>query len=42
MVLAAGLIPAAAGLAPGVLGSLMLSRTLSTFLYETNALYPLS
>ena len=37
----AGLIPAAAGLALGLLGSLMLSRTLSTFLYETNALDPL-
>ena len=41
MVLAAGLAPAAVGLVLGLLGSLMLSRTLSTFLYETNALDPL-
>jgi putative ABC transport system permease protein len=41
MVLAAGLTPAAAGLVLGLLGSLMLSRTLATFLYETNALDPL-
>ncbi len=41
LVLAAGMIPAAAGLTLGLLGSLMLSRTLSTFLYETNALDPL-
>ncbi len=40
LVLAAGMIPAAAGLTLGLLGSLMLSRTLSTFLYETNALDP--
>lgn len=40
MVLAAGLAPAAAGLALGLLGSAMLSRTLATFLYETNALDP--
>jgi putative ABC transport system permease protein len=41
MVLTAGLGPAAAGLGLGLLGSLLLSRTLSSFLYETNALDPL-
>ena len=41
MVLTAGLAPAAAGLGLGLLGSLLLSRTLSSFLYETNALDPL-
>jgi putative ABC transport system permease protein len=41
MVLAGGLGPAVAGLLLGVFGSLGLSRTLSTFLYETNALDPL-
>jgi putative ABC transport system permease protein len=41
MVLTAGLTPAAVGLVLGLLGSLMLSRTLATFLYETNALDPL-
>jgi hypothetical protein len=40
MVLSAGLVPAAAGLALGLLGSLALSRTASTFLYETSALDP--
>ncbi len=37
MVLAGGLALAVAGLALGLLGSLALSRTLSTFLYETSA-----
>jgi putative ABC transport system permease protein len=41
MVLTAGLAPAAAGLGLGLLGSLLLSRTLASFLYETNALDPL-
>jgi putative ABC transport system permease protein len=41
MVLAGGLIPAGAGLALGLLGSLALSRTLATFLYETDAIDPL-
>ena len=41
MVIVGGMTPAAAGLVLGLLGSLMLSRTLSTFLYETNALDPL-
>jgi predicted permease len=41
MVLAGGLGPAVAGLMLGLLGSLALSRTLSTFLYETNALDPM-
>ena len=40
MVLAGGLAPAIAGLALGFLGSLALSRTLSTFLYETSAARP--
>ena len=41
MVLAGGLAPAVAGLTLGLLGSLALSRTLSTFLYDTSALDPL-
>jgi predicted permease len=40
MVLAAGLTPALAGLALGLIGSFALSRTLTTFLYETNPLDP--
>jgi predicted permease len=41
MVLAGGLAPAIAGLGLGLLGSLALSRTLATFLYETSAIDPL-
>ena len=41
MVLAGGLAPVVAGLTIGLLGSLALSRTLSTFLYDTSALDPL-
>ena len=41
MVLAGGLAPAVAGLTLGLFGSLALSRTLSTFLYDTSALDPL-
>ena len=41
IVLAGGLIPALAGTALGLLGAFSLNRTLSTFLYETNALDPL-
>jgi putative ABC transport system permease protein len=41
MVLAGGLAPALAGLVLGLLGSLALSRTLATFLYDTSALDPL-
>jgi predicted permease len=41
MVLAAGLTPAVVGLALGLIGSFALSRTLVTFLYETNPLDPL-
>jgi predicted permease len=41
MVLAGGLVPTIVGLALGLLGSLALSRTLATFLYETDALDPL-
>jgi putative ABC transport system permease protein len=41
MVLAGGLAPAVAGLTLGLLGSLALSRTLSTFLYDTSAFDPL-
>ncbi len=41
MVLAGGLVPAIAGLGLGLLGSLALSRTLATFLYDTSALDPL-
>ena len=40
MVLASGLAPALAGLAVGLAGSVALSRTLSSFLYETSALDP--
>ena len=40
MVIVGGMTPAAVGLVLGLMGSLMLSRTLSTFLYETNALDP--
>jgi putative ABC transport system permease protein len=40
MVLTAGLTPAIAGLALGLLVSFALSRTLATFLYETNPLDP--
>jgi putative ABC transport system permease protein len=38
MLLAAGLAPAIAGIALGLFGSLALSRTISSFLYETSAL----
>jgi putative ABC transport system permease protein len=41
MVLAGGLAPAVAGLGLGLLGSLALSRTIATFLYETNPFDPL-
>ena len=41
LVLAGGLTPAIAGLGLGLLGSLALSRTIATFLYETNPLDPL-
>jgi predicted permease len=41
MVLTSGLAPAAAGAALGLAGSLALSRTLGTFLYETNPIDPL-
>jgi putative ABC transport system permease protein len=41
MVLAGGMVPAIAGLVLGLLGSLALSRTISTFLYETNPFDPL-
>jgi putative ABC transport system permease protein len=41
MVLAGGLAPAFAGLVLGLIGSLALSRTLSTFLYDTSAVDPL-
>ena len=34
------MIPAVAGLGVGLLGSLALSQTASTFLYETNSLDP--
>jgi predicted permease len=40
MVLADGMLPAIAGLVLGLIGSLALSRTVATFLYETNALDP--
>jgi predicted permease len=40
MVLASGLAPAAAGVIVGLLGSLALSRTLASFLYETQAIDP--
>jgi putative ABC transport system permease protein len=41
MVLGSGLTPAIAGLVLGLLASFALSRTMSTFLYETSALDPL-
>jgi putative ABC transport system permease protein len=41
MVLAGGLAPAIAGLILGLLGSLALSRTIRTFLYETNPIDPI-
>jgi putative ABC transport system permease protein len=41
MVLAGGLAPALAGLILGLAGSLALSRTISTFLYETSPIDPL-
>jgi putative ABC transport system permease protein len=40
MVLASGMTPAVIGLVLGLLGSLVLSRTMATFLYETSALDP--
>jgi predicted permease len=40
MVLASGLTPALIGLAVGLGGSLAMSRTMATFLYETNPLDP--
>jgi putative ABC transport system permease protein len=41
MVLAGGLLPAIVGLGAGLAGSLALSRTMATFLYETSAFDPL-
>jgi predicted permease len=41
MILAGGVGPAAVGLALGLLGSIALSRTMATFLYETSPLDPL-
>jgi predicted permease len=41
MVLAGGLAPAVAGLGLGLLGSIALSRTLATFLYDTSPIDPL-
>jgi predicted permease len=41
MVLTGGLTPAIVGLGLGLMGSVALSRTIATFLYETNALDPL-
>jgi putative ABC transport system permease protein len=41
IVLAGGLLPAAVGVVLGLAGSLALSRTMGTFLYETSALDPL-
>jgi predicted permease len=41
LVLRGGLAPALAGLVLGLLGSLALSRTMATFLYETNPTDPL-
>ena len=41
MVLTGGLGPAVAGLVVGLLSSAVLSRTISAFLYETNAMDPL-
>jgi len=40
MVLSGGLTPAVAGLIVGLLGSIALSRTVATFLYETNPIDP--
>jgi predicted permease len=42
MVLKAGLVPAAIGLASGLLGSFALSRTIGSFLYETSAVDPMT
>ncbi len=42
MVLLGGLAPAIAGLVLGLIGSVALSRTLATFLYETNPLDPVT
>jgi predicted permease len=41
MVLSAGMAPALAGLVLGLIGSLALSRTIGTFLYETSAFDPI-
>jgi ABC-type antimicrobial peptide transport system permease subunit len=41
IVLAGGLLPAAVGGALGVLGSMALSRTIASLLYETNPFDPL-
>ena len=41
IVLTGGLIPAVAGVVLGLAGSLALSRTMATFLYETSALDPM-
>jgi putative ABC transport system permease protein len=41
MVLTGGMTPALIGLVLGLLGSLGLSRTIASFLYETNPLDPL-
>jgi putative ABC transport system permease protein len=41
MVLASGLVPVLTGLGLGLAGSLALSRTMATFLYETSALDPM-
>jgi putative ABC transport system permease protein len=41
MVLTAGLTPAIGGLVLGLLASVALSRTMSSFLYETSALDPM-
>jgi ABC-type antimicrobial peptide transport system permease subunit len=41
LVLRGGLAPALAGLVLGLLGSVALSRTIATFLYETNPTDPL-
>jgi ABC-type antimicrobial peptide transport system permease subunit len=41
MILTAGMVPAIAGLGLGLLGSLALSRTISSFLYETKPFDPL-
>jgi putative ABC transport system permease protein len=42
MVLKGGLVPAGIGLALGLVGSFALSRTLSSFLYETSAVDPIT